>query len=222
MESIRGKIDDKRTETKTSQKTGKPYTKTFLKIAGVEYNQFKTTAAMIGDEVTIEFETSNWGNDIKTLTAHKTAERVELEPSRSGPAPKKSEKRPETAAEQFQVDLQRIQARHKALDVMAQSHNIAKKPITIDVFIKEAEVIENWIMRDPPKIHEGGSLQIIIDTIVDMVQASKDGKVPCDKMDKRFMCDPETRDKAYKMAQEGKQVQLLNGFWLDVARKGAV
>jgi len=97
--------------------------------------------------------------------------------------------------------------------------NVAK---TLQDFLNDAEAIENWIMRDPPKIHEGGSLQIIIDTIVDMVQASKDGKVPCDKMDKRFMCDPETRDKAYKMAQEGKQVQLLNGFWLDVARQGAV
>ena len=221
MESIRGKIDDKRTETKKSQKTGEDYTKTFLKIAGVEYNQFGTTVAMEGDDVTIEYEVSNWGKDIKTLTAHKTGDPAQDAPSRSGPAPKKSEKRPETAAEQFLVDLQRIHARHKALDIVF-TKGIMPDSTPLSKFMEDAERIENWIMRDPPKVHKGGSLQIIIDIIVDMVQASKNGKVSCKEMDKRFMCDPETRDKAYKMAQEGKQVQLLNGFWLDVARQGAV
>jgi len=74
MESIRGNIEDKHIETRKSNKTGEDYTKTYLTIAGVKYNQFGTTVAMVGDDVTLEYERTKWGNDIKTLTAHKTGE----------------------------------------------------------------------------------------------------------------------------------------------------
>lgn len=212
METVTGKIESISETAGVSQKNGKAWTKTHFIIDGKKFSKFGKTVDKVGDVVKIEYEVSNYGNDVLTISPVTSA---------PGAAPEK-EKKARGALDVFQHDLSVINARDKAMSHAVMLAGLKAEPDT-EAVIREARVIEAYLLNREPK-QDAQELQenfkeVACGLVVSRVQSSRTGKVPCQQVDRYFLASEETREAIYKMAEKTLEVKRENGFWVSLAKK---